>query len=294
MGRFLKGFVVTLAVLACVYSVLRFMVPVAAVSHSYFDNTAFEVIAHGAGQGLQPKNTLEAALMADRVDADIIEIDIHASVDGVLVLSHDDTVDDMTNGTGLIREKTFAELQALDAAQGFRRDEGAPLAGTGVKIPALADVFTALPHARYIIEIKQLTPSIAEQLCELVRAHKLSSQVLVGSFFTGPLAAFRAACPEVATSMSQDEVTNLVLLQKLRLAHLYDVPGVALQVPVASGGIEIVNESFVADMHAQGLKVHVWTINDIDEMRRLIALGVDGIITDYPDRLHRVLVTQGH
>ncbi len=291
MKRTFKYFLVTLGLLAAVYGVLRFAVPVSQVSHPYFDNTDFEVIAHGAGQGLQPKNTLAAAMMADQVEADIIEIDIHASSDGVLVMSHDETVDDMTNGTGLIREKTFAELAVLDAATGFRKSDGAPLVGTGIGIPALADVFTALPEARYIIEIKQLSPSIAKPLCSLVRERKLTERVLIGSFFTEPLQEFRAACPEVATSMSQPEVTKLVVLQKLRLAHLYDVPGVALQVPVASDGIHIVSQSFVDDMQARGLKVHVWTINSVDEMRELIEMGVDGIITDYPDRLKAVLRT---
>lgn len=291
MSGFLKTSGVLIAVLAGVYWVLRFAVPVQVVSHPYFNNTAFEVIAHGAGQGLQPKNTLAAAMMANQLEADIIEIDIHASKDGVLVMSHDDTVDDMTDGTGLIREHTFAQLQALDAATGFRRDEGSPLVGTGIGIPALADVFTALPEARYIIEIKQLAPSIAQPLCDLVRERKLTEKVLVGSFFTEPLAEFRAACPEVATSMSQPEVTKLVILQKLRLSHLYDVPGVALQVPVASDGITIVTESFVKDMQARGLKVHVWTINSLEDMRALIELGVDGIITDYPDRLKTLLRT---
>lgn len=85
--------------------------------------------------------------------------------------------------------------------------------------------------------------------------------------------------------MSQGEVTKLVALQKLGLSHLYAVPGEALQVPVYSGSIHIVTESFVRDMHARGIKIQVWTINDLDEMSRLMAMGVDGIITDYPDRL---------
>ena len=292
MTRILKPLISLLALAAVAYLVLRFSVPAHTVNHPYFDGAGFEVIAHGAGQGLQPKNTLAAAMMANQLNANIIEIDIHASSDGVLVMSHDDTVDDMTNGTGLIREKTFTELQALDAATGFRRDEGSPLEGTGIGIPALSDVFTALPEARYIIEIKQLVPSIAQNLCDLVRARHMSERVLVGSFYTEPLVEFRAACPEVATSMSQEEVTKLVVLQKLRLSHLYDVPGVALQVPVASGRIQIITESFVSDMQARGLKVHVWTINSMDEMRELIELGVDGIITDYPDRLNALL--QGH
>ncbi|AFU98075.1 glycerophosphodiester phosphodiesterase [Simiduia agarivorans] len=277
-----------LMALALVYAGLRWGIAPTQKSHAYFEGRGFEVIAHGAGQGLQPKNTLEAALMANRVGADIIEIDIHATRDGVLVLSHDDTVDDMTNGSGLIREMDFAQLQALDAAHGFLREKNSPLAGQGIRIPALSAVFDALPDAHYIIEIKQPEPPIHTALCQLVRERGLQNQVLVGSFFTEPLEAFRSACPEVATSMSQGEVTRLVLLEKIGLSHLYDLPGVALQLPMTSGSITIVTDSFLSAMQARGVKVHIWTINSLDDMRELMAMGVDGIITDYPDRLIRL------
>lgn len=281
----LKKIGVVLMLLLLAYAGLRFLVPVHPVQHAFYQDIDFEVIAHGAGEGLQPKDTLEAARVANDLKVDVIEIDIHASSDGVLVLSHDETVDEMTDGTGLIRAKTFDELQQLDAATGFKVDEGAPLKGTGVRIPALKDVFEALPHARYIVEIKQTSPSIAQSLCDLIKAQHLQKQVLVGSFFTEPLVEFRARCPKVATSMSENEVTLLVALQKLRLSHLYAVPGVALQVPMRSGGIDIVTESFLADMKARGIRVEVWTINSLKQMRELREMGVDGIITDYPDRL---------
>lgn len=277
-----------LLALMLIYAGLRWGVEPTQKSHAYFDGRGFEVIAHGAGQGLQPKNTLEAALMATQVGADIIEIDIHATRDGVLVLSHDDTVDDMTNGSGLIREMDFAQLQQLDAAQGFLVEKNRPLVGRGIRIPALSAVFDALPAAHYIIEIKQPEPPIHDALCQLVRQRGMQNQVLVGSFFTEPLAAFRRACPEVATSMSQGEVTQLVLLEKIGLSHLYDLPGVALQLPMTSGGITIVTDSFLAAMQARGVRVQIWTINSLDEMRALMAMGVDGIITDYPDRLVRL------
>ena len=285
----LKKVGLVLAILLGVYLGLRLFVTATPIDHPFYQGVGFEVVAHGAGQGLQPKNTLEAALLSTRLKADVIEIDLHASSDGVLVLSHDETVDEMTDGTGLIREKTFEELQSLDAAVGFKKLGGSPLVGTGVKIPALQDVFSALPDARYIIEIKQTLPSIAKSLCELIKARKLEHQVLVGSFFTEPLVAFRQYCPAVATSMSQEEVTKLVVLQKLGLSHLYDVPGVALQVPVQSGSIVVVTDSFLRDMKKRGVRVQVWTINSLDEMRTLIEMGVDGIITDYPDRLHTLI-----
>jgi len=100
---------------------------------------------------------------------------------------------------------------------------------------------------------------------------------------------FRSGCPEVATSLSQPETTWLVVLQKLGLAHLYPLQGVALQVPMASSGLTIVTSRFVRDMQERGLRVQVWTINDAQQMRELIEQDVDGIITDYPGRLQSVV-----
>lgn len=288
----LKKFSLLMLALLVIYLGLRFGVSAEPASHAFTRDRGFEVIAHGAGQGLQPQNTLEAAQMAIAAGADIIETDVHASADGVLVLSHDDTVDAMTDGTGLIRDKTFAELQALDAAQGFRPEQGAPLLGQGVRIPSVESVFKALPDARYILEIKQTEPPIYAELCRLIKAHKMQDQALVASFYTEPLAMFRAQCPGVATSASQEEVTQLVLLQKIGLSHLYAIPAQALQLPVASGAITIITREFVRDMHARGIKVQVWTINSLDEMRALLELGVDGIITDYPDRLKALIDNQ--
>ena len=257
--------------------------------HVYFAGSDFEVIAHGAGRGPKPNDTLEAALHSDQLGADVLEIDIHASRDGVLVLSHDDSVDAMTDGTGLIREMTFAELQQLDAAAGFDAGDGPSLRNTGVRIPALEAVFESLPRARYIIEIKQQQPSIAAALCSMIRKHGLQRQVLVASFGSQAIMEFRSGCPEVATSLSQPETTWLVVLQKLGLAHLYPLQGVALQVPMASSGLTIVTSRFVRDMQERGLRVQVWTINDAQQMRELIEQDVDGIITDYPGRLQSVV-----
>ena len=285
----LKKWTIVCVLILLAYAVARALPGAQVEPHGYYRDSGFEVIAHGGGRGLKPNDTLEAALHADQLGADVLEIDIHSSSDGVLVLSHDESVDEMTDGSGLIREKTFAQLQQLDAAAGFDAGAGASLQNSGIRIPALDAVFSALPKARYIVELKQQQPSIAEPVCALVRRHGLQQQVLVASFGSAVLEEFRQLCPEVATSLSQPETTWLVLLQKLGLSHLYPVAGVALQVPVESSGIPIVTASFVQDMHDRGLQVQVWTINDEQQMHELIEPGVDGIITDYPDLLRSVV-----
>ncbi len=139
------------------------------------------------------------------------------------------------------------------------------------------------------MEIKQQDPSIADNLCSTLRKNNIQERTIVASFKDDALSEFRELCPEVATSMSSGEAKMFVLLQKLGLSHLLPVSANALQVPVSNSGITIVTPAFIAAAKERGIKVDIWTINDPDEMKSLINLGVDGIITDYPDRLKELL-----
>ncbi|GAA0375160.1 glycerophosphodiester phosphodiesterase [Bowmanella denitrificans] len=259
--------------------------------HTYYQQQGFETIAHGAGQGLRPKNTLEAALNAWQLGADVIEMDIHASADNQLVARHDDTVNATTNGQGYIRDMTLAQLKTLDA--GYYHQQGGiyPFRDQHVQIPALAEVFSALPNARFMLEIKPDTPTDSDLLCQLIKLHGRSQQVLVTSFHTEALLAFRQACPDVATSMTKKEITWFVLLHKIGLSHLYPLKGVAMQVPEYSGPIKIVTPALIRALNNRGARLQVWTINDEAAMRRFLDYGVNGIITDFPDRLMTLVTT---
>jgi glycerophosphoryl diester phosphodiesterase len=248
-------------------------------------------LAHQGGELLWPSNTLYAYDQAAKLGVDMFDTDLHATKDGALVLSHDDTVDRLTEGTGRIRDLTLAQLRALDAGYRFTTDDGQtfPYRGQGLGIPTLGEVLSAHSNLPWTIEIKQDTPSIAVPFCSKLRDYGVTARVIVASFSDLAMQDFRRACPEVATSMTEAELRPLVLLSKVGLARLAVAPGQVAQVPVRSGGIEIVTASFVRQMHARGVAVHVWTINDAPEMRRLLALGVDGIDTDRPDLLKAVL-----
>ncbi|MEZ4831342.1 MAG: glycerophosphodiester phosphodiesterase family protein [Caldilineaceae bacterium] len=139
---------------------------------------------------------------------DMLEMDVHASADGVLVVRHDDTVDSTTNGQGEVRTKTLAELKALDAGYRWTDDDGAtfPFRGQGITIPTLEEVFAALPDMPMTIEIKQADPSITQPLCDLIRRYNKTDQVIVGSFHNHALDDFRRICPEVATSGHEGDV----------------------------------------------------------------------------------------
>jgi glycerophosphoryl diester phosphodiesterase len=250
------------------------------------------VIAHQGGDGLWPSNTLFAFEHAAALGVDVLEMDIHMTKDGALVVSHDETVDRLTDGEGLIKEKPLAEVQGFDAAYDWSPlDDGAeyPYRGQGITIPTLESVFERFPEYRMNIEIKQAEPSIAQPFCDLIRKHGMENRVLVASFNDEALVEFRETCPEVATSGSRGQIKPFVYLHLAFLGRLYPPNFSAVQVPIENSGITILKSRFVNVAHARGLWVDAWTIDDPAEMRMLIDIGVDGIITDRPDLLMEVL-----
>lgn len=288
IGRFLIGL---LLVLVAVYTVLVLLSrPVA--NHPFFANQSGPlVIAHQGGDGLWPSNTMYAFERAAELGVDVLEMDIHGTADGALVVMHDATVDRTTDGTGELRRMTLAEIQALDAGYRWPYEETAehPFRGQGITVPALEEVFIAFPDMPMNIEIKQVEPPIVEPFCQLLRQYNRTDKTLVASFSVEVLRAFRAECPEVATSTAEDEVRPFFILNMLFLGAVYQGPAEAFQVPEYSGGLHVVTRRFVDNAHAHNMDVHVWTVDEEEDMRRLLALGVDGIITDRPDRLMQVL-----
>jgi glycerophosphoryl diester phosphodiesterase len=266
----------------------------AAPEHAYFKQDARGrplVIAHRGGAGLWPENTLHAFEHAAALGVDVIETDVRATADGELVVIHDETLERTTDGAGRVRQLTLAELKRLDAGYRWSPDGGRsfPLRGRGLTVPTLREVFAALPEMRFNIEPKQAEPPINAPLCRLIREHGMASRVMVAAFRSNVLKQFRRECPEVATSAGTAEVAGFLALQRSALAGSYGPQMQALQVPEWAGALRVLTGDFVADAHARNLRVHAWTVNDEDDMRRLIALGVDGVMTDYPDRLLKVL-----
>ena len=254
------------------------------------------VLAHQGASGHAPSNTMEAFRLALEQGADILELDVHMTRDGVVVVSHDETIDRMTDGSGLIKEMTLAELRQYDFGYGFTPDGGLtyPYRGRGVTIPTLEEVFRAFPDVPINIEIKQADPPMEAQVWELIRRYGAEDRVLVASFHGTvakrwrQLAGDRVATSAPLTHMYLVAAHYLPYLDRL-YAPVYD----AFQVPVSrkAGPITVRFDSprFLAMAERVNVAVHYWTINDEDEMRRLFQLGAHGIITDYPDRAVKVL-----
>ncbi len=261
--------------------------------HPYFASGDVLVIAHRGGKGLAPENTLAAFARSAALGVDVLEMDLRQSSDGALVVLHDRRVDRTTNGQGPVDSLRLAQLKQLDAGYHFSLDgQTFPYRGQGIAIPTLDEVFTAFPNMRFLIEIKDDSPVLVRDFCRAIQRFELSERVIAASFRSGPLASLRQACPAVATSASSSTGLSFVFLHWLRLDAAYHPTSQAFQFPTRFGAIDLIDRRFVARAHAHNIQVHVWTINDPDAMQHYLDLGVDGLITDYPDRLLRILNRQ--
>jgi len=157
----------------------------------------------------------------------------------------------------------------------------------------LEEVFTALPTVRINIDIKQEKPSLLASLCKTILTFDMVDRAMVASFSSKVLKDFRRVCPEVATSAGTGEVALFFMMNKVFLGAAYRPVCQAFQVPEYSSGLRVLTKRFVNTAHGLNLEVHVWTINEVNDMKRLLALGVDGIVTDYPDRLISLLKKMG-
>ena len=249
------------------------------------------VIAHQGGDGLWPGDTLYAFEHAAELGVDVLEMDLHITSDGVLVINHDETVDRTTDGTGEIEKMALAEIQALDAGYDWSSDDGEtfPYRGMGITIPTLEEIFQAFPNYHMTIEIKTTEYSMAVPFCEMIRTYNMQDKILVASFLDERMEEFRRACPEVASSSAKQETTVFVLLSKAYLGKLFSPSFYALQVPEKSSGITVMTAQFVRAAHERNLRVEPWTIDDPEQMKLYIDWGVDGIITDRPDLMLEVL-----
>ncbi len=255
--------------------------------HSFFAADQVLVMAHRGGQGLWPENTLFAFERAAELGADVLDMDLRSTADGVLVAIHDKSVDRTTDGSGHVGEFSLGQLKLLDAGSRWTADQGAsfPFRGRGISVPTLEEVFRAFPKMRISIEIKQKDPSIAPSLCAMVRTFGSSDRVLISSFSAEVIEEFREACPEVATSAAASEALLFWGLSRLFLDAAYQPAAPVLQVPKHLGRLEVVDNRLTSMARAHNMKVYVWTIDEVEEMQHLLQLGADGLITSYPDRL---------
>jgi glycerophosphoryl diester phosphodiesterase len=265
--------------------------------------------AHQGGAWESPSSTTFAIGRAIAAGATGIELDVHATADGELVVCHDATVDRTTPATGNIASFSLAELRNLDFSYWFipgadvtpDRPEGEyPYRGRAPGDPhfgiaTLREVLEQFPNVVLNLDIKQTAPVVTpyeESLARLLAEFERTDDVIVASFLDAATDAFRSFAPEVPTSAGT--VLTAEFWRAVRDGGtIPESPVVAFQVPERMGDLVVVDGAFVEAAHRLGKAVHVWTVNEADAMSRLVALGVDGIISDLPTTLSGVLAEHG-
>lgn len=229
------------------------------------------------------ENSLQAFKDAAELGYAYVETDVHTTVDGVVMLFHDETVDRVTDGSGAIKDHTYAQLRQLRI-------------GGREPIPTLDELLTALPDVCVNIDIKDASSILA--LKQVLDRHDAYDRVCISSFSDKRVMAFEALLPgsRITTSAGKLRVGAFVVLGRLGLTWplKWILRGVdALQVPVHYGRIPVVTPAAVARAHRLGVQVHVWTINDASAMNELLDLGVDGVMTDRADLLADIMAQRG-
>jgi glycerophosphoryl diester phosphodiesterase len=243
----------------------------------FLDHPGPLAFAHRGGAGDWPENTMPAFQGAVDLGYRYLETDVHVTADGVLLAFHDDRLDRVTDGTGVISELPH-------------RDVSAAMVDGREPIPLLEDLLGTWPEIRVNIDPKH--DGAVDALVEVIRRTKSIDRVCIGAFSDARLERVRALLgPDVCTSLGPREITRM-------RGRSFGLPGrlppaPCVQVPVAFRGVPITDRRFVRTAHALGLQVHVWTIDDPEEMARLLDLGVDGIMTDRPAVLKDLLAARG-
>lgn len=270
--------------------------------------------SHRGGAEDYPENTLFSYKKSVEIGAEVLEMDVYENADGELIVIHDDTVDRTTNHTGSVSSFTTAELKAMDAAhwfipnRGMHRDgepddyiyrgiatgERTPPIGFDANdftIPTLEEILQTFPDELINIELKpdpDSTASYAGKVADLVLRFGRRDDVIVASFIDEPAAEFKGQAPCVSTSFPTAQAAAAVSQSQTTGIILNPAGHNAFQVP-PSLGVEIVTPAFVQDAHDAGIAVHVWTINDCQQMVDLLNMGIDAIMTDRPRMLEQLL-----
>jgi glycerophosphoryl diester phosphodiesterase len=243
-------------------------------------------LAHRGSRVLWPENTHHAFEGAVDIGYRYIETDIRVTSDGVVVVFHDETLERTTNGVGKVSDWTWESLSALDAAYNFSPDEESfPLRGSGVRISRLDDTLDQFPDTNFNIDLKAKNSEWL--VADIVVRMKRHESVLIGGFVDRRIARFRRITKgSVATSAGPSAA--MAMYTASRVGKSVRRPVDAYQLPGSMRGATV-DSKLVESVHEAGAHIHLWTVNEEDEMRRFLDLGVDGIVTDRPDLLNDVL-----
>ncbi len=266
----------------------------------------FTVVAHRGASMRHPGNTLESFREALKINpASMLELDVHLTKDGIIVVNHDDYIKNIAGEKVYISSNNLKELQAIDAGYyiSFDNDVTFPFRGKRYIVPEFEDVLKNFKGSLISIDIKHHTIECTDSLMKLIRENGADENVIIGSFSNEIMNHIRKKYPHIATSFSKSEVLKFVVLHKLFLSGFFKAKDDVMMIPEFSDsenpeylgqgykqGLRIISRRFIKEAHALNIPVMAWTINKKENMERLHSWGIRGVITDYPDILSSIAV----
>lgn len=255
-------------------------------------SSAFKRIAHRGASGEAPENTLPALTLAiEKYRVDLVEMDVRVSSDGVPVVLHDETLERTTNGTGKVRERTLQELKSYDA--GFHFDPGLKgeflSRGKGVTIPTLEEVLNQFSSMPFLIEIKDRDARSAKKVIEVVQRSPKREGTIVASFHHSVTQEIRKRRHHAIRSLFSEREVFFTYLRFLAGLRDFTPPAHRMSLPVSRHRLRLDERNWIHFLHRLGVRIYYWTVDDPEEMKRLMELGADGIMTNYPQRLNQIM-----
>lgn len=243
------------------------------------------IIAHRGDSSNFPENSLAGMKSAVDLKVDMLETDIRLTKDNELVIFHDESIDRVSNGKGKLIESTLDELKQFKLTDNLNSSNNQEH-----KILTLTELFESFPSVKINIDIKNQESIAVSKLVEIIKEEKNASErIIVSSFHDQQIINFRKKLPNIKTGASPLEIKKFIILMKFKLLFSFKSNFYSFQVPMYHESTKIITPSFIKQAQKKNIRTMVWTINDVDTMNYLIQLGVDGIFTDYPSMLIKLL-----
>lgn len=256
------------------------------------------IIAHGGAKALFPPNTMLAFQGAADLGVDALEMDVTMTKDEILVTHHDLTIDRLSDSAGLMRDFTYDELSAFNFGVNFQDLDGNyPYKNSPVQLTKLEDAFIAFGNMPLMVEIKDRGEDgkrAAEILKDFISQYQLEDNIVVVAFSEEVLMYFHEITEgEILIGTSEEETKDFVFTGLSAMEFLYSPNASVVAIPTSNSGINLASKRVINSAHRRNMAVHYWTINEKEEMKKLIELGADGLITDRPDLMKEVLEEMG-
>ncbi|AMR02995.1 MULTISPECIES: glycerophosphodiester phosphodiesterase [Bacillus cereus group] len=249
-------------------------------------------IAHRGASAYAPEHTIAAYQLGQQMNGDYIEIDLQMTKDGHLVAMHDETLNRTTNGTGLVKEHTLEEIKQLNAGSFFngKYPNLAKKEFENVKVPTLTEILETFGHnANYYIETKSPDeyPGMEEKLLEIINHYEIHDKVIIQSFSEESL-------QKIHSLNSNISIVQLLPYKKVVQLTKLEIEKYKMYCIGLGMNYKYIDSDYVKKIKKSGLEVHPFTVDNENDMKKLLAWGVDGMFTNYPDHLHSILDLKNH